>query len=215
MRSLIKPITLLLVLSAPPALAGPVGFGDWRQHWFARFADVDFTYSTGSLAVQANAAVSITYKLLDQSHWEARAARWSWSVDQTVPGTDLRLKGGDDRNLALYFAFLPKAEAERTSGSRNLRKLLKHPEGRVLVYVWGGDHGRGAVLPSPYLGARGKTVVLRPSGTGAHAEKVDLVADYRRAFGEAPQALVALAVSSDSDDTNTVTRGQITDLVLN
>ncbi|WP_298569036.1 DUF3047 domain-containing protein [uncultured Aliiroseovarius sp.] len=215
MRSLIKPITLALVLSAPPALAGPVGFGDWRQHWFARFADVDFTYSTGSLAVQANAAVSITYKLLDQSHWEARAARWSWSVDQTVPGTDLRLKGGDDRNLALYFAFLPKAEAQRSGASRNLRKLLKHPEGRVLVYVWGGDHGRGAVLPSPYLGARGKTVVLRPSGTGAHAEKVDLVADYRRAFGEAPQALVALAVSSDSDDTNTVTRGQITDLVLN
>lgn len=215
MRSLIKPITLLLVLSAPPALAGPVGFGDWRQHWFARFADVDFTYSTGSLAVQANAAVSITYKLLDQSHWEAQAARWSWSVDQTVPGTDLRLKGGDDRNLALYFAFLPKAEAQRSGASRNLRKLLKHPEGRVLVYVWGGDHGRGAVLPSPYLGARGKTVVLRPSGTGAHAEKVDLVADYRRAFGEAPQALVALAVSSDSDDTNTVTRGQITDLVLN
>ena len=215
MRSLIKPITLALVLSAPPALAGPVGFGDWRQHWFARFADVDFTYSTGSLAVQANAAVSITYKLLDQSHWEARAARWSWSVDQTVPGTDLRLKGGDDRNLALYFAFLPKAEAQRSGASRNLRKLLKRPEGRVLVYVWGGDHGRGAVLPSPYLGARGKTVVLRPSGTGAHAEKVDLVADYRRAFGEAPQALVALAVSSDSDDTNTVTRGQITDLVLN
>ncbi|MCK8464348.1 DUF3047 domain-containing protein [Aliiroseovarius sp. S1339] len=215
MPHLMKTILLAATLTAQAAAAGPVGFGDWRQHWFARFADVDFTYSPKALDVQANGAVSITYKLLDQSDWDARAAQWQWSVDQTVPATDLRLKGGDDRNLALYFAFLPKAEAERVKGGRNLRRLLKNPNGRVLVYVWGGDHGRGAVLASPYLGARGKTVVLRPSGTGGHAERVDLAADYRRAFGTDPGALVALALSSDSDDTNTVARGQITDLVLN
>ncbi len=214
MRRLTITTLFAAVLCVQAATAGPVGFGDWRQHWFARFADVDFTYSNKALSVQANGAVSITYKLLDQRDWNVRSARWRWSVDKTVPATDLRQKGGDDRNLALYFAFLPEAEAQRVKGTRNLRRLLKNPEGRVLVYVWGGDHGRGAVLPSPYLGARGKTVVLRPSGTGGHAENVDLAADYRRAFGAEPGALVALAVSSDSDDTDTIARGQITDLVL-
>ncbi|MCI2394374.1 DUF3047 domain-containing protein [Aliiroseovarius sediminis] len=215
MPHLIKATIVAATLIAQPSFAGSVGFGDWRQHWFARFADVDFTYSAKALRVQANGAVSIIYKLLDQQDWAARSAKWSWSVDQTVPATDLRRKGGDDRNLALYFAFLPKAEAQRANGSRNLRGLLKNPKGRVLVYVWGGNHGRGDVLASPYLGARGKTVVLRPSGTGGHAERVDLAADYRRAFGSEPGALVALAVSSDSDDTNTVARGKISDLVLN
>lgn len=214
MRHLTKSAFFVAALGVQVANAGPVGFGDWRQHWFARFADVDFTYSGKSLSVQANGAVSITYKLLDQQHWDARTAQWRWAVDKTVPATDLRQKGGDDRNLALYFAFLPEAEAERVNGGRNLRRLLKNPMGRVLVYVWGGDHGRGAVLPSPYLGTRGKTVVLRPSGTGGYSENVDLAADYRRAFGSDPGALVALAVSSDSDDTDTIARGQITDLVL-
>ena len=214
MPNLLKTTLLAVALCAQPASAGPIGFGDWRQHWFARFADVDFTYAANALSVQAHGAVSITYRLLDPQNWGATSAQWSWSVDQSVPKTDLRQKGGDDRNLALYFAFLPKAEAERVKGGRNLRRLLKNPNGRVLVYVWGGDHGRGAVLASPYLGARGKTVVLRPSGTGGHAERVDLAADYRRAFGTEPGALVALAVSADSDDTNTVARGRIADLEL-
>lgn len=213
MRHLIL-ATLVMTLLAPPALAGSVGFADWKQHWFARFADVSFGYSAKSLRVEANDAVSITYKLLPQAEWSARKARWSWSVDQTVPPTDLRKKGGDDRNLALYFAFLPTAEAKRARSGRNIRRLLKTPNGRVLVYVYGGAHKRGAMLSSPYLGARGKTVVLRPSGTGGYSENIDLAADFRRAFGQEPGALVALAVSADSDDTGATSVGSIQGLWL-
>jgi len=208
------PLCAALLTLATMAHAGPVGFQDWRQHWFARFADVTFGFTPTALSVEANSAVSITYKRLGAENWGARAASWRWSVTQSVPKTDLRQKGGDDRNLALYFAFLPKTEAENLGGSRNLRRLLKNPEGRVLVYVWGGSHARGAVLPSPYLGARGKTVVLRPSGTGNHAETVDLAADFQRAFGKAPEALVAIAVSADSDDTDSVAKGAISGLAL-
>lgn len=204
---------VLVPLSLDPAWAGPVRFDDWRQHWFAFFADVDFEYSSSALGVKADDAVSITYKILEQSEWNATNASWQWAVDKSVPATDLRKKGGDDRNLALYFAFLPKAEATGAK-AHNIRKLLKNPDGRVLVYVWGGAHQRGNALASPYLGPRGATIVLRPSGTGAHSETIDLAADYRRAFGADPDALVALAVSSDSDDTNTVAQGRITDLTL-
>ncbi|MCK0171971.1 DUF3047 domain-containing protein [Aliiroseovarius sp. S1123] len=206
--------TLALTLSASMATAGPVNFNAWRTHWFAFFSKVTFAASEGAIGVTADGSVSITYDRLAPKDWDARRASWRWAVDSSVPATDLRQKGGDDRNLALYFAFLPKAEAERLQSTRSLRKLLNHPEGRVLVYVWGGDHKRGAVLGSPYLGPRGKTIVLRPSGIGSHAETVDLATDYRRAFGDAPEALVALALSADSDDTDVVMQGQVSNLRL-
>ncbi|WP_424940852.1 DUF3047 domain-containing protein [Aliiroseovarius sp. S253] len=205
---------LALTLTASMATAGPVNFNSWRTHWFAIFSKVTFAAAGGSMGVTADGAVSITYDRLAPKDWSARKASWRWAVDSSVPATDLRQKGGDDRNLALYFAFLPKAEAEGLQGTRNLRKLLNHPEGRVLVYVWGGNHNRGAVLGSPYLGSRGKTIVLRPSGTGSHSESVDLAADYRRAFGSEPDALVALALSADSDDTDVVMQGKVSNFSL-
>jgi hypothetical protein len=130
-----------------------------------------------------------------------------------VPATDLRLKGGDDRNLAVYFVFLPEAEA-RASGRDGIRRLLEAEAARVLVYVWGGTDGQPRLQDSPYLGARGKTVALRAAGTGTMRETVDLAADHRAAFGSAPGALVGIAVSADSDDTASAIRAEIGDLVL-
>ena len=79
----------------------------------------------------------------------------AWLLTESVPATDLLKKGGDDRNLAMYVVFLPEAEAQKLKGA-SIRKLLGSNAARVLVYVWGGDHGRGQMLGSPYLGNRGK-----------------------------------------------------------
>ena len=49
-------------------------------------------------------------------------------------------------------------------------------------------------------------------GTGRFAERVDLVRDFQRAFGEAPGVLVGLAVTADSDDTDGEIRARISDL---
>lgn len=89
---------------------------------------------------------------------------------------------------------------------KHIRKLLKVREARVLMYVWGGNHAREVILPSPYLGARWKTIIRRPAGIGVFRESVDLATDYSRAFGAQKTVLVDLALSSDSDDTETMVR---------
>lgn len=209
-----KHALIALVLLTAPANAGPISFADWKVHWFASFfSRVSFDGAPGRMGVVADGSVSITYKILPKSEWDTKGAKWTWQVDRSVPATDLRQKGGDDRNLALYFAFLPKDQAAE-AGRSSLRKLLKNPDGRVLVYVHGGAHKRGDLLASPYLGARGKTLVLRPSGSGRHAENINLAADYKRAFGAEPGALVALALSADSDDTDVEMVGAIEGLRL-
>ena len=84
-----------------------------------------------------------------------------------------------------------------------------------MQYAWGGNHRRGQVIPSPYAPpGQGVTIALRQAGTGSHSERVDLAADYARAFGGEKGALIGLAVSGDSDDTNSAIRAAIGNLTL-
>lgn len=207
-------IALTLGLAAPAQAASVAFDGGWKQQKFSLFSQNQYGFGGNTLTVASDGAVSLVYRQLPESLWSAKTARWSWAVTQGVPATDLRKKGGDDRNLAMYFVFLPADQAQSFKGA-SVRKLLGADAARVLVYVWGGSAKRGAVLDSPYLGARGKTVVLRPSGTGSNAESVDLARDYGRAFGGAPGALVGLAVSGDSDDTKSTIRASVSGLQVN
>ena len=118
-----------------------------------------------------------------------------------------------DGAVSMYVVFLPEADAQAAKG-KGIRALLSNNNARVLVYVWGGNHGRGQVLASPYLGNRGKTVVLRNAGTGSHSENVNLASDYKRAFGGSAGAVVGIAVSADSDDTSSQIKGAIANLSL-
>ncbi len=133
-------------------------------------------------------------------------------MSEGVAATDLTRKGGDDRNLALYFVFVDEATASDLNPS-NARRLLRNKSTRALIYVWGGDHARGDMLPSPYHPGL-RTKVLRTNADGTFAESVDLAADYRRAFGAQPGVLVGLGVSADSDDTDGRVRASIADLRL-
>ncbi|WP_377512470.1 DUF3047 domain-containing protein [Octadecabacter sp. R77987] len=208
-------LALPILLAAAPLAAQSISFNGWTEQRFSLFAQVDYGFSGSRLSVSSDDAASMTYRQLPAGSWGATSASWSWAVSESVPATDLTRKGGDDRNLSLYFVFLPQAEAERIGEGGSIRSLLNNEQARVLVYVWGGAHGRGDVLSSPYLGPRGKTIVRRPSGTGSFSENVDLAGDYARAFGGSAGALVGLAVSADSDDTNSTIRGEISGLSIN
>ncbi|MCD1625465.1 DUF3047 domain-containing protein [Seohaeicola saemankumensis] len=205
-----------LALYAPaPSQAEPLNFTpDWREQNFPRLTPNRYAAQGTRLDIVSDQAVSVIFTALPESRWSARDANWTWRVEQSVPPTDLRRKGGDDRNISLYFVFMDTESARRAGPNPRLRSLLGNRNARMLVYVWGGDHSRGEVLDSPYLEARGKTLILRGAGTGAHAETVDLAADYARIFGSAPAALVGVAVSADSDDTQSAIRARVSDMVL-
>ncbi|MBM1512204.1 DUF3047 domain-containing protein, partial [Sulfitobacter mediterraneus] len=162
--------------------------------------------------VVSDGTVSLLWRPLDRSQRSAQAASWAWSVQEGVTPTDLTVKGGDDRNLAVYFVFVDPDRAEALAGG-SARRILRERSARALIYVWGGQHNRGAILPSPYA-SQLRTKVLRGSRAGTHQETVDLVADYRAAFGSSPGTLVGLAISADSDDTKGKIVASISNLSL-
>lgn len=204
-------LTVAFSINAGAALA--MSFDDWKEQRFSLFSGNKWLQAQDSVQVTSDDAVSLIWAPLNPSNSLASTAVWSWSVDASVPATKLDQKGGDDRNLALYFVFMPKEVADANRGA-GIRKLLGVEEARVLMYVWGGNHKRGEILSSPYLGQRGRTIVLRSAGTGSFSEAVDLAADYSRAFGERKTLLVGLAISADSDDTGTGIRARLMNLQL-
>lgn len=192
-----------LILALPNfAFGQQISFSQgWKEQRFSMFSSNDYSLGSSTLGVSSSGTVSLLWSALPDTLWNSTRAAWDWAVEASVPATDLTKKGGDDRNLSLYFLFLPEAEARKAQGD-GIRSLLENPQARVLVYVWGGAHQKGQVLPSPYLGARGRTIIRQGAVTGAASERVDLASDHRRAFGAPPANLVGLAVSADSDDTD-------------
>jgi hypothetical protein len=200
---------------ASPISAQQVMFDkSWSEQRFSLFSGNAYAFDGASLGIKSNSSVSMAFTRLANDQWSNRQANWSWSVDQGVSPTDLTKKGGDDRSISLYFVFLPLDVANGLGRRASVRKLLTSDAARVLVYVWGGDHKRGDVLQSPYLLARGRSLILQTTVTGKSSESVDLAKDYKRIFGGEPGALVGLAVSADSDDTDGAIVAQISDLVL-
>ncbi len=209
-------IASVLALSTAVAVhADPVSFGSgWNEQRLSLFSSNDYSFGN-SLNMVSEGSVSIAWKRLPQGQWGANGASWNWSVSESVPATNLSRKGGDDRNLSLYFVFVPQSEAASLQGA-GIRSLLGRTDVRVIQYAWGGNHARGTVIKSPYgKSGTGVTIPLRAAGTGNASENVNLENDYARAFGGTKGALVGVAVSGDSDDTNSRIVASMSGLRLN
>lgn len=206
--------SFMIAIAGQAAAMSPIQFnGDWDSFTFSRRPANQFSLKGDLLELRSAGAVSMIWRHLGPNFWDTRRAKWGWEVTVGTPKTDLSKMGGDDRNIALYFAFVPKERAEKFR-KLSMARMLRAKDVRVLIYVWGGSHQRNAIVPNPYFGDRGKTVVLRSARTGDFFETVDFQNDFRRAFGEDAGALVGLAVSGDSDDTQSKIVAQIEDLVL-
>lgn len=192
----------------------PIGFAEgWQTQGFLFKRANDYTATDRRLRVASDGAVSLYWRRLPSGLRDTGAASWRWQVEAGVPATDLSREGGDDRNLALYFVFLPETEARRLADAP-VTRLLRTDAVRVLMYVWGGSGPEGRLVPSPYMDGHGMSIIARPAGTGSAGMTADLAADHQRAFDAEAGVLVGLAVSADSDDTDSRIRAQISDLHL-
>ncbi len=212
MKLLTRLVVVLMFSGTFQASAEALKFDNsWVEQGFLRLWTNDYGLKGRQLQVSSDGTVSMLYRSVPKSAWGSKMASWGWSVAQSVKATDLTRKGGDDRNLAIYFVFMDAKDADRLSGA-SIRKVLKNASTKALVYVWGGDYPRGKILFSPYGPNQLKTVASRKAGKGAFNESVDLAADYQRAFGATPGVLVGVGVSADSDDTDGMISATIKDL---
>jgi hypothetical protein len=127
---------------------------------------------------------------------------WRWRVARLPKNADISKKSGDDAAARLFVTF---ADRNQTDPSHR----------RALVYVWDTKHPVGSIIANPYAPGTQKAIVLEsgPSRVGQWVpERVNLLADYRKAFGGSPLGVEGIGCATDSDQTHAPTVADFDDL---
>ena len=133
--------------------------------------------------------------------------KWRWKIDGVYAKGDATKKSGDDYPIRVYimFKYNPNQASFSEKATYGAAKIIygEYPPHSSLNYIWGNrDQGRRIII-SPYTD-RSRMILLRYGTEEAGKwvdEKIDILADYREAFGEDPPAIASIAIMNDSDNT--------------
>lgn len=210
------PVPDEVIKSSPWAVASTRGAAapatrGWEHHAFPGKQPSQFNYTRkdgrDAMAVTATASASMLRKSVRIEPAELDKVRFSWRVPALISEADLALRDSDDSPVRVVLAF----EGDRSTFSpRNamLSELSRTLTGEpmpyaTLMYVWCSHRAPGTVVFNPRTD-RIRTIVVE-SGSGRLDQWLDyerdIRADYEKAFGEAPGALVGVGIMTDSDNT--------------
>ena len=157
---------------------------------------------SGNRVLQADSkgTASGLVKKLDLDPREFPILTWRWKVAGTIPQGDERTRAGDDYAARVYVIF----------------PHWFFPKTRTLNYIWANRLPQGAFLANAYTGnAMMIAVESGPERAGQWlTARRDIVADYRRAFGEEPPRIGGIAVMTDTDGTGASAMAWYDDLRL-
>ena len=160
-----------------------------------------------ALRMESASSVSMVRHKLRIDSAKLRRVEFSWKVPRLIPGADMAARDTDDAPARLVLAF--EGDRSKLSGrNQMMSELARALTGEempyaTLMYVWANDAPVGSVIINSRTDRIRKLVV--ESGPGAlnqwqHYQR-DIRADYEKAFGETPGALLGVAVMSDTDNT--------------
>ncbi len=183
----------------------------WRHFALPGKTPTQFAYTRhdgrDAMAVLSVASASMVRKEVRVEPARLGALRFSWQVPELIAGADMAVRDSDDSPVRLVLAF----EGDRsTFSARNamLSELSRALTGEempyaTLMYVWANEGEAGRVIVNPRTDRIRKLVVESgPAGLGRWLDyERDVRADFERAFGEPPGALVGVGLMTDSDNT--------------
>ena len=187
----------------------------WRHRKLPGKSATQFSYiqkdGREAIAVTAASSASMLQHNVRIEPAELGDVRFSWKVPELIAQADLATREADDSPVRIILAF----EGDRGRFSTKdamLSELALTLTGEpmpyaTLMYVWCNKRPAGTVIPSPRTERIRKLVVESgPKKLNQWLDyERDIRADFQRAFGEAPGALVGIAIMTDSDNTRSTT----------
>jgi hypothetical protein len=165
-----------------------------------------------AMAAHSASSASMVRQAVRIEPGELGNVRFSWKVPDLIAQADMALRESDDSPVRIVLAF--EGDRGKFSGKNAmLSELARTLTGEelpyaTLMYVWCNTRQPGSVIVNPRTDRIRKLVV--ESGAGRLRQWVDyernIRADYEKAFGEAPGALVGIGIMTDSDNTRSKTQ---------
>ncbi len=197
----------------PLADGSVVVLPEWRRFQFEKidrhteYAVVVADDGRPALEARSRDAASALRRAVSIDPVELPWVSWTWRVDRSVPGADITRKDADDcaaRVMLLYryepsrANFIDRARFESARGIHG-----EYPPWAMLVYAWTEDERDEPFIESPYSD-RVRVVPVRTGDAGSGRWQIECrnhLEDYRRAFGEEPPPIEAIAIMVDTDNT--------------
>ncbi len=200
--------------SESAAVSAPVPV--WKHHSLPGKRPNQFRYvrkdGRDAMAATSRSSASMLRKVIRIEPGELDAVRFSWKVPELIAQADMALREADDSPVRVVLMF----EGDRSTFSAKnamLSEMARALTGEelpyaTLMYVWCNTRPAGSVMLNARTDRIRKLVV--ESGTSRLQQWVDyernIRADYEKAFGEAPGALVGIGIMTDSDNTRSATQ---------
>jgi hypothetical protein len=173
-----------------------------------------------ALSAHAQASASMLRQRLNVPPDQLGRLQFAWQIDNLMAEADMGERDSEDAPVRLILAF----EGDRSQFSAKNAMLSDLTEAltgeplpyATLMYVWCNRRPVDSVIVNPRTDRVRKLVVE----TGpAHIRQWrqyerDVRADFEKAFGEAPGALVGMAIMTDSDNTRGHVRAWYGDIRL-
>jgi hypothetical protein len=207
--------------SQAQALEGsPTGWHAYRLLRFKPLTKYSLVRDGDTTVVYAHASSSVSgiqHPVSVDLH-DYPVATWRWRVPKLIENADNENPFASDAPARVVFTF--EGGRERLPASEQITyDLARAFSGNempyaTLMYIWEPGRREGDII-THFNSTRVKMIVAanaqRELGRW-HAPRVNLLEDFRRAFGEDPPRVKAVGIMSDSDNTGTVTEAYYGDI---
>jgi hypothetical protein len=159
------------------------------------------------LKARSNASASGLILKQEFNVFEYPKLKWRWKISNVYLKGNAKEKSGDDYPIRIYVIF--KYDPDKVSFAQRIRYGLakriygEYPPQSSLTYIWESKAHVKRIVTNPFA-EEAKMIILEAGGGNAGKwlqEEVNILEDYRKAFGDMPPSIASLAIMNDSDNT--------------
>jgi hypothetical protein len=185
---------------------------NWRPLYFPKIPrhsryTVERNGSESFLRAESNASASALVYKQEFNLYDYPRVHWRWKASNIYLNTDPEKKSGDDYPIRVYIIFKYDPETAGTIDKikYGIAKRLygEYPPHSTLTYVWANSEEQKDIIASPYTD-KAKLIALEKGSKKVEIwqdEEVNILQDYRTAFGADPPTVASIAIMNDSDNT--------------
>lgn len=161
-----------------------------------------------ALKCESNNSASSLKSKYNFNVYEYPIVRWRWKTDQLLLTGDIRKKKTEDATLRIYVNFSYNKETA-DAGYKFRYNFVKNTYGLEipqfsLVYVIESREQEEEIYDSPFDPGNSKIIIKRSGKKDERKwfeEEINILDDYRRAFGKEPQKDAYIGIMCDTDNT--------------
>jgi hypothetical protein len=164
------------------------------------------------LQAQADSSASMLRQRLHIAPEQLGRVSFDWRVERLIPGADMLQRDTEDSPVRLILVFDGDRQ-QFTPKNAMLSELThsltgEHLPYATLMYVWCNQCPPESIIVNPRTDRIRKLAVESgPARVGQWLNySRNIRADFEKAFGEAPGALLGVALMTDTDNTRSTTR---------